>query len=329
MKVNPKVSLIVPVYNVEEYVEECINSCLHQTYPNIEIVIIDDGSTDSSRLKLKRLKLENPELVMIFSSNAGLSAARNRGLDVASGEYVMFVDSDDVLFKNTIQIVVDSMSTDTQMVWFEAKRFISLDSEKIFENEINISKLSSRDAMIELLKRNMENYSCAMLVNKDIYEEYNIRFPVGRKYEDVATTYKIIGACKQITLVHAGLYLYREREKSITMIGSTQTGIDIRKSLNEFEEFITAKQDPLYYQYFHNFAISFLLLAYYDSYKSQDINSKSLCELIKREILEHFKSASIKYLKWKFVVACVLIKLNLFIVTQNIRINVRNSIKRS
>lgn len=328
MKKNPKVSLIVPVYNVEDYVEECIISCLHQTYSNIEIVIIDDGSTDHSKLKLERLKLENPELVMIFSSNAGLSAARNRGLEVASGEYVMFVDSDDVLFKNTIQILVESMSADTQMVWFEAQRFISLGSEKTFEGEINIRKISSKDAMIELLKRNMENYSCAMLVNKDIYEAHNIRFPVGRKYEDVATTYKIIGACKQVTLVQAELYLYREREKSITMMGSIQTGMDIRKSLNEFEEFIRVKQDTSFFQYFHNFAISFLLLAYYDSYKSQDIKSKSFCKLIKREILGHFKSASIKYLKWKFIVACVLIKLDLFIVTQNIRINVQNLIKR-
>ena len=107
MKTLPLITVIVPVYNVEKYLRECIDSILAQTYPNVELILVDDGSKDNSGKICDEYATTNPNVIVIHSKNGGLSAARNKGLDKARGEFIMFVDSDDFIDSNTIDALYE------------------------------------------------------------------------------------------------------------------------------------------------------------------------------------------------------------------------------
>ena len=121
MKNNPVVSVIIPVYNVEKYLEECIDSVLAQTYQNIEIILVDDGSTDSSGLICDRYAEKNTNISVIHQKNSGLSAARNSGLNKANGDYIYFLDSDDYISADAIEKLFSIAENDkSDIVFFDA-----------------------------------------------------------------------------------------------------------------------------------------------------------------------------------------------------------------
>ena len=105
-KKNPLVSVIIPVFNVESFLNECLESICNQTYDNLEIILVNDGSTDNSQLIIDNYSKVDKRIIAIKQSNKGLSAARNTGIDIARGEYLTFVDSDDVLFRDAIFILL-------------------------------------------------------------------------------------------------------------------------------------------------------------------------------------------------------------------------------
>lgn len=110
------VSVIIPVYNLENYIENCLNSIISQTYKNLEILCIDDGSTDKSADKIKSMAEKDERIKYIYQENAGVSAARNKGLDVFTGDYVMFVDGDDYIHPQMVEILYDCINDGYDMV---------------------------------------------------------------------------------------------------------------------------------------------------------------------------------------------------------------------
>ncbi len=229
---NELVSIIIPVYNVEKYVARCINSLLHQTYRNIEIIVINDGSTDNSLNKC--LKFHNEPCVHILSQeNKGLSAARNAGLDIAQGSYIAFVDSDDFVAPAYIEKLVGlSIKYDADIVHSGVQAFldeteIKTHQDKTQQGNVTEIKLSRKEACRELFETNIDGIGCAAvkLYKRSMWKDR--RFPIGKLHEDEFMVYKLFWDASTVVATTEKLYYYQsKRADSITHAAFTLKRLD-------------------------------------------------------------------------------------------------------
>lgn len=221
---NNLVSIIVPVYNVENYLEECLDSILSQTYKNYELILINDGSTDSSRAIIDRYKKDS-RIIIIDQKNMGLSEARNRGIQAASGEFITFIDSDDWISAEYLENMVFCMLKENADI-------VSMNYCVIRQKKSNEKKrryeVFEKNCADSLFGFKDNNYAWGKLIHSSILKSYNISFPAGMHYEDIGTMYKIYDHCKKIVLSDKGMYFYRERENSIT---SRRTVTDVKDKI--------------------------------------------------------------------------------------------------
>ena len=214
---NHLISVIVPVYNVEKYLSACIDSILNQTYKNIEIILVNDGSTDNSSSICDYYASKFNHIRVIHQENGGLSAARNSGIDVATGDYIAFVDSDDLLhtdFFETLHSLVLKNKADIASVEFKCFHDNSNPdlSEACSGETIT---LSSDEAIEKILYQNiLDNSAWNKLYARHLFSK--LRFPKGKLYEDMALFYKIFEQTKRVVHKRVPLYYYRLREESIT-----------------------------------------------------------------------------------------------------------------
>ena len=228
----PMVSVIVPVYNVENYLSECIDSIISQTYQNIEIILVDDGSTDSSGVICDSYKSKDDRIIVIHKQNGGLSDARNVGLDIANGEYIAFVDSDDYLSKCYIEVFIDALvhgNCDVVAMIGDCEFWESSDKQgdrpklALSKADCNISYYPTRSVLEEMLYQNIATGAPYTVCKRYIFDK--LRFPVGYYYEDVATTYKeFLISLKsdhnsRSAIIDGDLYAYRKRTDSIIRQG--------------------------------------------------------------------------------------------------------------
>lgn len=213
---NDKISVIVPVYNVESYLDRCINSIIKQTYDNLEIILVDDGSSDKSSYICDQWAACDDRIIVIHKNNCGLSAARNLGIEVASGTYISFIDSDDCVAPSFIETLYHSLingNAEISVVYyqmFNAERAPLLNNNKCYKTEI----LSRKDAVKHLFSDDkFGNYAWNKLYKKELFDD--IRYPYGRKMEDLGVTYKLFFLCNSVALVKAPLYFYYQRADSI------------------------------------------------------------------------------------------------------------------
>lgn len=202
------ISVIVPIYNVENYLEKCVDSILKQTYTNLEIILVDDGSTDKCGIICDKYKLESERIQVIHKKNGGLSDARNIGIEKANGKYIIFVDSDDFIVDNAIENLYKNI--------IKYGKDISIGQIETFSDEKNIKKIErkvqtfcydNQDAMENLLYNTQYTSSTAgKLFSKKIFD--NIKFPVGKKYEDLATVYKLIHVSNGVVVTNQIVYEY-------------------------------------------------------------------------------------------------------------------------
>lgn len=224
---NKKVSIIVPVYNVERYVEKCIRSILNQSYQNIEIIIIDDGSMDNSYNVCADLQKESPDKIELFKKeNGGLSSARNFGLSQAKGEYISFVDSDDIVSQDFIEKLVSLLEkTGSSISCCQVAKFDN-DEKPKFTHTIEHSEYNTKNAIELLVTDKITSHAWNKLYVASLFQ--NIEFPIGRNYEDIFIMYKLFKKAKKVTLYNnAKLYGYLQRKGSIT--GSVDS-----KTLNDY-----------------------------------------------------------------------------------------------
>ena len=215
-EIFPLISIVVPVYNVEQYLRECVQSLLSQTYPNIEILLIDDGSSDGCPQICDAYTLLDPRVRAVHKTNGGLSEARNVGLDLAAGEWIGFVDSDDVILPTMFERLLEStQATDSQIAVCNFSEFKNVNPTLIRERGVKEQQtLTGRDACALLMSDNeLQNYAWNKLYALSLWE--GIRFPVGQKYEDVNTIYKLFERARQVVLIPDALYRYRLRSNSI------------------------------------------------------------------------------------------------------------------
>ena len=239
---NDKISIIVPVYNVEKYLDECIQSIINQTYKNIEIIIINDGSTDNSLSILRKYESIDKRIIVINQENKGLSASRNIGIKKSTGKYISLIDSDDVIHPRMVELLykeIKKNNCDISICMFQ--EFTDNFIEK--NNRYNIRVLNQDNFLKELLKeKKFGSHACNKLYKKSLFN--NVEYVVGRKYEDIGTTYKLGLKSNLICYIDIELYGYRIRESSITCNLKKDTLIDYVDMVNKrYNDLIFKKKE--------------------------------------------------------------------------------------
>lgn len=209
------ISVIVPVYNVEKYIDKCIGSLLNQTYKNLEIFLVDDGSTDSSSGICDRYALSDPRIKVIHKENGGQSDARNVALDLISGEYVLFVDSDDFVESEYIEFLYALLKSCDADISICSSKFLNENYEVLKKKVWKFEKkeLNNREALFELL--HTKYFSCEpwdKLFKSSLFED--IRFPKGKIFEDLGTVYKVFLKSSKVVFGNKAYYNYLCRNGS-------------------------------------------------------------------------------------------------------------------
>ena len=190
MQTEPLISVIVPVYNVAPYLELALDSIRYQSYQNLEIILINDGSTDDSESICKDIASQDERFRYIYQENAGASVARNRGLDLASGEYIIFVDSDDWLDTSAIEILYRNLkkydadiAAGNYNMYNDSKQEFSF---KVFDSDYREQVYADKEIMCQFAKQEMKDmaWACTMmkLYKMDLFA--GLRFPLGKNVED-------------------------------------------------------------------------------------------------------------------------------------------------
>jgi len=233
------VSVIVPIYNVEDFLKDCVDSIINQTYTNLEVILVDDGSVDNSGNICDSYVLKDKRVKVIHKVNGGLSDARNAGLDICNGDYIAFVDGDDIVSNKFIEFMFTTMKqedvdivslSDEGGFWDDKTDPKSvLDENPNYETKLltPVQALYNMDYMI------IPTGIPYRLYKRSLFEK--IRFPKGYLYEDVATSYKIIMLADSIAVISAKLYCYRLRFTSI-----------IRREFNEDKLIIIEISDDFF-----------------------------------------------------------------------------------
>ena len=238
MKDSIDVSVIVPVYNVEKYIEKCVKSIIKQTFHNFEVIIIDDESPDNSIDIVKKMTKKDDRFKIISQKNRGLGGARNTGIDNAKGEYLFFLDSDDYIEEDTLEMLVNYMkSKDVDIVVFDYCK-VKEDGEVISAPKFGEGVLSKDDAYRKILSLTISPMACNKLYKKKLFIENNIYYPEKFLHEDVATTYKLFWKSDNIGCIGKCFYHWIERGDSITQKITYKHINDVIKTLLAKKEFL-------------------------------------------------------------------------------------------
>ena len=218
---NPLISVIIPIYNVEQYLSKCLDSVINQTYKNIEIICVNDGATDNSLKILEEYKSRDSRIKIINQENGGLATARNTGLKNASGEFIYFLDSDDWVCTELIQTTYDAIQNsnadiamfDTYNVYDE-KSYVPVNRVSKFVKSHNTNVLNYKD------DTNMRDLQCtawSKLYRKNYLIKNNLWFPYGVRFgEDVPFWFSLLYTNPKIVFIDKCLYFYRKRSTSLT-----------------------------------------------------------------------------------------------------------------
>ncbi len=290
------ISIIVPVYNVEAYLKRCIESIINQTYKDIEIILVDDGSTDNSSKICDEYKNKDKRIKVIHKVNGGLSSARNRGLDIAKGKYIGFVDSDDYISPKMYEILYKELINNKADMAMCDSIYIKNDNKII--NDYNITIFTKKDAIKRLLTTDNKVNPSAWnkLYKKELFK--NIRYPIGFVYEDIITTYLIINKCKKIVYLNCKLYKYNVRNNSIINYKNKNT-IYNKLEIVEKRAKLIKKEYPDYLNLVINNYIRHLVFTILDIYSLNNKDFKNDIFLKKR--IDYFKKTKIKVLNIKYI----------------------------
>ena len=212
---QPLISVIVPVYKSEQYLEMCIDSIVNQTYKNLEIILVDDGSPDNCGQLCDEYATTDLRIRVIHKENGGVSHARNVGLEFANGEYISFVDSDDWIEPNMLELLWESLKLNNADMSC-CGRYDVYNNKRIRGLcPIHKEVISSEAMLVKILRSQECDVACwDKLFHRSLLK--NITFPVGEIHEEAAIIHKIVSRAKKISLLNIPLYNYRHREQSLT-----------------------------------------------------------------------------------------------------------------
>lgn len=218
------ISILVPVYNVENYLPRCLESIIGQTYQNLEIVLVDDGSTDKSGEICDAYAKKDSRIRVIHQENKGLSMARNAALEVVTGDYILFVDSDDWIEQDMVEYLYQKIKDTGAEI--AVCGYVNID-EKNIKTNMNYEEqvLSGEQMLVELCRDDkIKNYACGQLIQRDLLK--GIQFPQGRNFEDISTTYRWVEKTDKVVFGKEAKYNYYRRGDSITLKKSAKTNFE-------------------------------------------------------------------------------------------------------
>ncbi len=234
MNPNPLISIIIPVYNVEPYLKDCLDSVINQTYKNLEIILVNDGSTDNSKTICEEYKKKDSRIILINQKNSGLSSARNAGIKQSTGEYISFIDSDDYVEKDYVEYLHNLVQTTNSKISI-CPHYEKTESGKMLN--FNAEKNPTASFSVEIALKRMLNekgfnlQATSKLFSSELFK--NIIFPEEKLHEDVGTTYKLFleaynqDSSAKISFGSKPKYIYNLRTSSITNRKFNQKKMDL------------------------------------------------------------------------------------------------------
>ncbi|WP_303973514.1 glycosyltransferase [Streptococcus merionis] len=218
---NELITVVVPIYNIEKYLEQCIESIINQTYHNLQIILVNDGSTDQSGDICDRFAQKDDRIQVVHQANGGLSAARNTGINLAKGTYISFIDSDDFIDPNFIErLYTEIKQCNVKIAVCEYSRLNEAEGVFYFHTKDPYTKkITYTDYLDEIFKTVTLAFvtAWAKLIATELFNgDYPIRFPEGKVAEDKYVTYLLAIKSQEIVYLHEPHYCYRLRPGSIT-----------------------------------------------------------------------------------------------------------------
>ena len=287
---NDLITIVVPVYNVEEYLEKCVNSIICQTYKNLEIILVDDGSKDSSSEICDKLAKKDERIVVIHKQNGGLSSARNTGIDIAKGKYIGFIDSDDYIDEKMFELLYTAIISNNADMSVCNYSWVNENGRVFNSTALGNAVFTSEDILGNYLLEDMSSWviACNKLYNISIFE--GIRYPVGKVNEDSFVIHRILDKCDIIATVEDKLYMYLQRSGSIMNSTFKLSSLDVVDSHFERTEFYLNSNLPNK----HELAVKSLMKALssfhmcYYGVNKKNINSD--CKKKNKEIQTKYRS---------------------------------------
>ncbi len=264
---NPLISIIVPIYNVEHYLSRCIDSILSQTYQNMEIILVDDGSKDGSELIADQYAKNHSIVKVIHKKNGGLSSARNAGLKIAKGEWIAFVDSDDYVDSSFLLELYNLATRNNADVATCTFTPFTDDGSALKKKPFWPSEpLSGSEAINDMMKNKRPAYIWLNLFRAELFKKNKIVFPDGRKYEDISTKIMLLYNAKKVAFTNEPLYHYLIHRNSITGEKMTETKCDdYLEAIKTAKSFLASKEDFNSFAYidYYELCSLFTLLNYF------------------------------------------------------------------
>lgn len=317
---NDLISVIVPVYNVEKYLPKCINSILNQTIKNLEIILVDDGSKDNSGKICDEFSKKDNRIIVIHKENNGLSSARNAGLEIAKGNYIGFVDSDDWLDENMYEILL-KLIKDNDADISCCKFFKTANSEELIPS-INNEVIESFTNIEGLNNFYNDLYSQTVVAWNKLYSKKlfdNVTYPIGKIHEDEGTTYKLFYKADKIIYTNRPLYYYRITPNSITTSKFNKKRLDILDIYDEKVKFIKSINNNSLYSKTLKWYLFNLINCYFECSNNIEDNNKYLNSIKSKisEIYKDYKESKEKQLHWIILFSIFKINPNLYKFTLN------------
>lgn len=292
------ISVIIPVYKVEKYLEKCIESVLKQTYTNLQIILVDDGSPDNCGKICDEYAKKDSRIEVIHKANGGLSDARNVGINRANGRYIGFVDSDDYIKEDMYEKLINLIKEYNADVSI-CNLYDVIDGKEYVRNKDNgIHEYSRIDILKEiLLDKNIQSYAWNKLYKKELFDE--IKYPIGKKYEDIGTTFYLFEKCNKIVVTSEPEYYYLKRADSLVNNVTESTILDYTEII--IQRYLYIKQNIEELRKYNNYYLTKTLITANNDIKTlKNVSEKMkerynelyylVCDIIKnnREDIKEF-----------------------------------------
>lgn len=240
---NEMVSIVIPMYNVEKYLEKCIKSILNQTYSNLEIIFVDDGSPDRCGQICDEYAKKDKRIKVIHKENGGLSDARNIGIENSTGKYITFIDSDDYIDNCYIELLYNTLINNNADISIASHRVLY--EKKCIDKSTNKEFCGSSKEILEkiLYDDGVDLSAWGKLYKIELFNQ--VKFPKGRVFEDSATTYKLVDLSNNIAVCSKPVYNYVIRNNSISNNEFSEKKLDLIISTKEMTDFIRNKYPDL------------------------------------------------------------------------------------
>ena len=284
---NKKISIIVPIYNVEQYLDKCVESLVNQTYKNLEIILVDDGTKDKSGEMADLWSIKDDRIKVIHKKNGGLSDARNAGIKIATGEYIAFVDSDDWANYKMYEILTRNLEK------YNADISVCAVKKVYEEDVVNEKQVVNKDIYVFTAEEALENLIDEGILKQTVWNKLykrevidGIYFEFGKIHEDEFWTYQIFGKCEKIVYTYEQLYYYLQRSGSIMDKPFSMSRLDALEARNNRLNYIKKKFPKLEIKAKKSLFFS-CLYQYQSMLKSEKLEEQKKYEQVIKKYIEY------------------------------------------